>query len=48
MGDLVFALGLDSSKFSSYDDADIPQDTQREADQILESFVLETPDETLP
>ena len=48
VGDLVFTLALDYKGASSYEDANIPQDAQREADQILESFVLETPDETLP
>ena len=41
VGDLVFTLGLDYKGASSYEDADIPQDAQIEADQILESFTLD-------
>ena len=40
VGNLVFTLGLDNNGFSSYEDADIPLDVQKEADQILESFQL--------
>ena len=41
VGDLVFTLGLDNYGSSHYEDADIPKDVQAEADQILESFVLD-------
>lgn len=38
VGDLVFTLGLNNNAGSRYEDADIPLDFQKEADQILESF----------
>jgi hypothetical protein len=41
VGDLVFTLGLDNYGSSRYEDADIPKIVQAEADQILESFVLD-------
>jgi len=45
VGDMVFTLGLNNNAGSKYEDADIPLDVQKEADQILESFQL---DETTP
>jgi hypothetical protein len=38
VGDLVFTLGLNNNAGNRYEDADIPLDFQKEADQILESF----------
>lgn len=38
VGNLVFTLGLNNTAGPKYEDADIPQETQEEADQILESF----------
>ena len=40
VGELVFTLGLNNNAGSRYEDADIPLDFQKEADQILESFQL--------
>ncbi len=41
VGDLVFTLGLDNNGFKSYEDADIPLNVQKEADQIVASFQLD-------
>ena len=38
---LVFTVGLNNNGSGRYEDADIPKDVQAEADQILESFVLD-------
>lgn len=43
VGDLVFTLGLNNNAGMRYEDADIPLDFQKEADQILESFNLNPP-----
>ena len=36
VGNRVFTLGLDNNGFRNYEDADIPLEVQKEADQILE------------
>lgn len=41
VGNLVFTLGLDNNGSRNYEDADIPFEVQKEADQIFESFQLD-------